>query len=102
MTRSIEILITDGTKELFIELVNDSGNWSGTPLFGANVADTPAAKGHLTHLKKLDLVTTEVDADDKTCSWVFFTDIGITYAKSLGASYDDEWSEFTSQIPGVN
>ena len=98
MTRTTNEAITDGTKALFIELVNDSGNWSGSPLFGGNVADTPASKGHLTHLKKLELVTTYVDEEDDTV-WVNFTEQGVAYAVSLGAEWNAEWNEFSSSIP---
>jgi hypothetical protein len=79
-----KLQITAGTKELFVDLAYDAGNWSGTPLFGGNVGGDHASNGHLTHLKKLGLVTTWVDDDDKTCSWVSFTDEGKAYAAALG------------------
>jgi hypothetical protein len=72
-----------GTKALFIALVKDAGNWSGSPLFGGNVGNTAADKGHLTDLKRKGLVTTEQDSDNKRCHWVHFTDDGKQYAADL-------------------
>ncbi len=85
--------ITEGSKQLFIELAEDAGNWSGSPLFGANVGGDDVSRGHLTHLKKLGLVTTYVDEDDPSGSrfrrdaWVIFTDLGVRYAEELGIDY---------------
>ena len=82
--------ITEGSKRLFIELAEDAGNWSGTPLFGGNVGGDQISKGHLTPLKKLGLVTTFVDTDDPSGSrfrrhaWVIFTDLGVRYSEELG------------------
>lgn len=76
--------ITEGSLKLFIELADDAGNWSGTPLFGGNVGGDKASKGHLTHLKRLGLVRTEVDFDDSSCSWVYFTDAGKALAAEHG------------------
>lgn len=73
--------ITEGTKAFFTDLVVDSGNWSGQPLFGGNTADGPAEKGHLTHLKKLGLVTTDLD---EGCTWVCFTAKATEYATEIG------------------
>jgi hypothetical protein len=72
-----------GTKALFVALVKDAGNWSGVPLFGGNVGNSAADKGHLTDLKRKGLVTTEQDSDNKRCHWVNFTDAGKQYAASL-------------------
>jgi len=81
MERAMQI--TPGSKELFVDLAYDAGNWGGTPCFGGNVGGDHASNGHLTHLKKLELVTTWVDDDDKTCSWVSFTDKGKAYAAAM-------------------
>lgn len=42
------------------------------------------SRGHLTKLKKAGLVTTEVDADNRKLSWVFFTDKGKQAARDRG------------------
>lgn len=81
--RFLDSAITEGTKALFVALVKDAGNWSGMPLFGGNVGGSPASKGHLTHLKKFDLLYTEEDYDEML-SWVIFTDLGLAYASFLG------------------
>ena len=74
--------LTPDVLALFDELVNDAPNWSGTPLFGGNVADSPANKGHLTALKKAGLVRTWQDEDNRKCHWVSFTDAGDALAKA--------------------
>lgn len=74
--------LTPAVLDLFDQLWRDAPNWSGSPLFGGNVADTPANKGHLTNLKKSGLVTTEVD--ERSCSWVYFTSQGKELARSRG------------------
>jgi len=82
--------LTPAVLALFDELWGDAPNWSGSPMFGGNVASTPASKGHLTNLKKAGLVTTEVDSDDPSLSWVYFTAAG----KALAAERGCNESEF--------
>tara|TARA_R110002110_G_scaffold316186_1_gene529178 strand:+ start:139 stop:483 length:345 start_codon:yes stop_codon:yes gene_type:complete len=81
---TLDAQITPGSKQLFCDLVSDAGNWGGSPLFGGNVGGDKASEGHLTHLKKLGLLTTQVDEDDRSCSWVHWTDLGVCYAEDLG------------------
>jgi|GEM_PF-2030259 len=69
---------------LFLALARDAGNWSGTPLFGGNVGGSPESKGHLTKLKRARLVTTFVDYDDRSLSWVQFTAAGRALAAQHG------------------
>ena len=79
--------LTPGTTRLFTDLVEDAGNWSGTPLFGGNVGDAPADKGHLTDLKKHGLLVTFDDKNPTTGrpdSWVYFTEAGKKHATELG------------------
>ncbi len=76
--------LSEGALALFTALAEDAGNWSGTPLFGGNVGGSQESKGFLTKLKRAKLLTTQVDGDDRTCSWVYFTDLGKTFAKTLG------------------
>lgn len=76
--------ITPASLELFLALARDAGNWSGVPLFGGNVGGDPASRGNLTHLKKLGLLTTDVDEDDRRCAWVYFTPAGKALAAEHG------------------
>ena len=67
--------LTAGSEALLLDLGNDKENWGGEPLsewvpFGGNVGFGPAAKGHLTDLKKKGYVTTD---EDEGVSWVSFT-----------------------------
>ena len=68
--------LTPASKELFESLVEDAGNWSGTPL----VTVSPAERGNLTHLKKLGLLDTFVD---EGCSFAYFTEAGKALADEL-------------------
>jgi len=81
MNTNTEVTLTEHSHLLFIELANDAGNWSGTPLFGGNVGDEVSDKGNLTDLKKKGLVTT---FEDEGCSWVVFTEVGKAYAAENG------------------
>ena len=65
--------MTEATKTLFIELVNDAGEWDGRPLIGGNVTLTKEQRGNLTNMKRLDLITTHFC---EGCTWVTFTDKG--------------------------
>ena len=66
---------------LFIDLAEDAGNWSGTPLWGGNVGGGRQDRGNLTDLKKKGLVTTDVDEGQ---TWIFFTALGTEVARRLG------------------
>ena len=72
--------LTEGTKALFIELVEDADQWNGQPLY-QHRARGAADNGHLTDLKKNGLVTTWEDEGD---IFIDFTDAGIEYAASIG------------------
>lgn len=77
--------VTPASLKLFLDLASDAGNWSGQPLFGGNVGNSPADKGNLTHLKKLGLVRTEEDDDDGNV-WVIFTKAGREFARENGVN----------------
>ena len=72
--------LTEGTKALFIELVEDADQWNGQPLYQHTARDT-SANGHLTDLKKKGLVTS---CDSEGDIFIDFTDAGIEYAASIG------------------
>ncbi len=72
--------LTEGSKALFIELVEDAEEWSGQPLYQHRERDT-SANGHLTDLKKNGLVNSWEDAGD---IFIDFPDSGIEYAASIG------------------
>jgi hypothetical protein len=69
--------ITEASKNLFVALAKDAGNWSGTPMLDIS----PAERGNLTQLKKAGLLTTF-----RSDSWDFvdFTDAGVAFAATLG------------------
>jgi len=81
--------LSDGGLELFTDLAEDAGNWSGQPLFGGNVGCDPSDRGWLTELKKKGLVTTFADDEDSSLSWVVFTDAGRALADKLGTTLED-------------
>jgi hypothetical protein len=70
--------LTDSSRELFLGLAEDAGNWSGTPL----VTVDAAGRGNLTHLKRLGLVTTFADEDG--CVFAEFTEAGVALAAEHG------------------
>ena len=80
------ISLSAGSMALFVALVEDAPNWSGSPLFGGNVGSGEANKGHLTDLKKKGLVTTW---EDEGNSWVDFTTVGALYALGQGIRHAD-------------
>ena len=84
--------LTDGSFQLFSDLAEDAGNWSGTPLFGGNVGGDAESKGHLTHLKKIGMLTTFVDEDDRTCAWVEFTTLAKQFLLASGTFTQEEVS----------
>lgn len=65
--------ITDTSLALFLDLANDAGNWSGTPL--ADV--TKEERGNLTQLKRAGLLVTYVDNGDP---FAVFTQAGVKFA----------------------
>lgn len=75
--------LTKAGIQFFIELYEDSGNWSGTPLFGGNVGGSKESCGFLVNFKKAGLLTTWQDEDNRKCHWVDFTDRGHEYYKAL-------------------
>lgn len=81
-------MITEASKQVFINYAKDAGNWSGTPLVGGNVGGSKEERGNLTQLKRAGLITTIVDnepgRDSARCTWVVFTPKGIEYATTLG------------------
>ncbi len=76
-----KIDLTEASRDLFIALVKDAGNWSGMPLWGGNVGGSKEDRGNLTDLKRKGLVRTQHDEGNE---WVTFTDLGREFASSLG------------------
>ena len=76
-TENTTITLTDASRELFIALAEDSGNWSGTPL----VEVDEAGKGNLTDLKRKGLLIT---GEDEGCTFAYFTQAGSDLAAELG------------------
>ena len=69
--------LTGASKNLFVLLAEDAGNWSGTPMLDISTAE----RGNLTQLKKAGLLTTfRSDGLD----FVDFTDAGLAFASTLG------------------
>lgn len=80
--------LTPKSHELFMELAEDAGNWSGVVPTDGNIQMTNSQRGNLTHLKKLGLITTdEMDGS----AWVYFTEAGKSYAALNGI--DLSWIE---------
>ena len=73
--------LTPASLALFKSLVEDAGNWSGTPLVEVDVHE----RGNLTQLKRRGLLTTFTDRNDV---FAVFTDKGRLFAELLG--YDPE------------
>lgn len=69
------------TQQLFADLVNDAGNWSGTPCWGGNVGGSREDNGNLSHIKKAGMLTT---FKDEGLEWVCFTAAGKAMAAALG------------------
>jgi hypothetical protein len=70
--------------EVFLAYAKDAGNWSGTPLVGGNVGGSKEDRGNLTQLKRAGLITTQVDGDDRSLTWVIFTAAGKALAAQHG------------------
>lgn len=73
--------LTPASEALFRSLVDDAGNWSGTP----EVCVTAAQKGNLTDLKRAGLLTTQAD---RGVAFAYFTARGVELAKSLGLDWE--------------
>lgn len=80
-----KLQLSNGARQLFLDLAKDAGNWGGTPLFGGNVGGSQESKGFLTKLKTAGLVRTQEDKG----SWVYFTTEGVKFALELGIELDD-------------
>ena len=96
MTDITEITLSEGATRLFIDLVEDAPNWSGTPGYGCNVHSSKQRDGYLTKLKKVGLLTTQWD---EGIVWVYFTPLANRYAAELGRAglieqryIDEMWS----------
>jgi hypothetical protein len=72
--------ITDASRELFIALVEDAGNWHGSPKWCGNVGSA-FSRDDLLRLQRAGLLIVDRDAGEE---WVFFTLKGREYAASLG------------------
>lgn len=79
--------LTPASLALFLDLVEDAPNWSGSPM----VSVTPQQKGNLTHLKQAGLLDTFVD---EGISFALFTEAGVALAAEHGhdLSWIEEWA----------
>lgn len=75
------ITLTAESESLFRALVDEAGDWSGTPL----VEITRQQKGNLTDLKRAGLLTTQAD---RGCTFACFTAKGVELAKELGLDWE--------------
>jgi hypothetical protein len=82
----MSINITPRSLQLFLDLANDAGNWSGMPLLGGNVGGSKADRGNITQLKQAGLIQTSLDEGDV---WVLFTEAGAKLAEEHGV--DRQW-----------
>lgn len=73
--------LTPASLELFLSLVDDAPNWSGTPL----VSVTPQQRGNLTHLKMAGLLDTMEDRGD---AFALFTEAGVALAAEHGRTIE--------------
>ena len=73
--------LTPTSHYLFMDLAQDAGNWSGTPLVGGNVGMDAQLRGNLSDLVQKGLV--RVFKSDGL-SWVDFTEAGKAYAAERG------------------
>lgn len=76
----MDTTLTPATEALFRALVDDAGDWSGTPI----VEVTRSQKGNLTDLKEKGLLTTQAD---RGTVFAYFTAKGVELAKSLGLDW---------------
>lgn len=79
----MSVNLSDGARQLLLDLAADAPNWSGTPLFGGNVGGSHVSKGHLTKLKRAGLLVTETDPDDPSLVFVHFTKKGLAVIEEL-------------------
>ena len=75
--------LTTDSLALFIAYAKDAGNWNGTPCVGGNVNQGPKENGHLTDLKKKELLTTFKSNGEE---WIKFTDAGKALALEHGVA----------------
>jgi hypothetical protein len=75
------VTLTSESEKLFRSLVDDAGNWSGTPIVEVSLAQ----RGNLTDLKKAGLLTTQTD---RGCVFAYFTADGVELAKELGLDWE--------------
>lgn len=76
----MDTTLTPASTDLFTRLVDDAGNWSGTPL----VEITWQERGNLTDLKRAGLLSTQIDRGDV---FAYFTAKGIELAKTMGLDW---------------
>ncbi len=70
--------MTEATRQLFKAIIDDMGNWGGTPPCYNHI--TAQRRGNLTDLKRRGLVTTfESDGEE----WIQVTQAGLDLAKGL-------------------
>jgi hypothetical protein len=77
----MDITLTPASAALFASLVDDAGNWSGTPI----VEVSREQRGNLTDLKRAGLLTTQADGG---VVFAYFTVKGVEFAKSLGLDWE--------------
>jgi len=82
--------LTKDTKALFVEYIEDAGNWSGRPLVGGNIESSMKNNGHLTDLKKKGLITTFEHEFNRGQfeTFIEWTQKGIDYARTIGLTGD--------------
>ena len=69
--------MTPASQSLFLSLVDDAGNWSGTPM----IYISKESRGNLTQLKRLKVLTT---FDSEGNPFATFTALGVAVAKTQG------------------
>ena len=78
--------LSTGSLRLLTELIVDGDMWQGMPLLPENISQ--ADKGHLTDLKKKELLVVQNDEDYLSVpggnNWVIFTRKGINVAIAAG------------------
>jgi len=81
-----------GSLNLFQSVVDAAPNWSDCPptyeFMPVKGSTIKADEGHLTNLKKLDLITTQVDSDNADIVWASFTKRGEELRQHLIAKAD--------------
>lgn len=82
--------LTTDSETLFREYIEDTWNWTGTPLVGGNVRMNHARNGNLTDLKQKGLLYTDT-INSEGDIWLYFTEAGYALADALGLEYDRGW-----------